>query len=290
MSAVYELIKREVLRAEKNFFIGRLFLVLAGYVGMTLWLNAIRQSAALWFVWVLIALQLFLYFSIFVCCIMRAKQCGYRHAFWPICVLAAASRVNDWELVLIPAMAVTMLVLSERNQKVSAERQYLLPEEGDHTEGTMDNNIQPINKENRIKEWLRWIAVLPAAVGAYFGIQVLVGLGSYFTSGMDVDYLSQLICSIAGPYCLVWVGAKTAPRYRFVTALALAIVHAVANVLIVTLAVVFAKRDSTSIWWIVVCGIAGVTASIVACIQFRYKASSSCVIKIRGHDTREKVM
>ena len=128
-----ELIKREVLRVEKNTFIFWLFLVPAGYVGTTLWLNAIRQSAALWFVWVLIVLQLFLYFSIFVACLTRARQCGHRHAIWLFLVLAIASRVNNWELVLIPAMAVTMLVLSERNQKVSSERQHLLPGKGDHT-------------------------------------------------------------------------------------------------------------------------------------------------------------
>jgi len=119
MSAGNELIKREVLRAEKNAFIFRLFLVLAGYVGTTLWLNAIRQNAALWFVWVLIVPQLLLFFSIFVVCSMRANQCGHRHAIWLFCILAAASRVNDWELVLIPAMVVTMLVLSERNRKAS---------------------------------------------------------------------------------------------------------------------------------------------------------------------------
>ena len=129
-----ELIKREVLRAEKNTFIFWVFLVLAGYVGTTLWLNAIRQSAALWFVWVLIVLQLLFFFSIFVACLMRAKQCGYRYAFWVFLALAVASRVNNWELVLIPAMAVTMLVLSECNQKVSSERQHLLPEKGDHSE------------------------------------------------------------------------------------------------------------------------------------------------------------
>lgn len=122
MSAVNELIRREVLREGKTSFIFRLSLVLAGYVGTTLWLNAIRENAALWFVWVLIVLQLFFYFSIFVACSMRARQCGHRHAFWLILVLCIASRVNDWELVLIPAMAVTMLVLSERNQKVSAQR------------------------------------------------------------------------------------------------------------------------------------------------------------------------
>ena len=139
MSTGYELIKREILKNEKADFIGRLFFVLAGYIGTTLWLNAIRQSAARWFIWLLIILQLCFFFSIFVACLMRAKQCGYRHGFWIFFVLAIASRINDWELLLIPAMVVTMLVLSGLNQKVSAERQYILPEEGDHAESTVEN-------------------------------------------------------------------------------------------------------------------------------------------------------
>jgi hypothetical protein len=129
--SVNEFIKSEILRGEKNLFIVRLFFVLAGYIGITLWLNAIRQSAALWFVWVLIIPQFFFYFSIFIACIVRARQCGYRHSFWVFIVLSAAGRVNNWELVLIPAMVVIMLILSERNQKVSAERQHLLPKEGE---------------------------------------------------------------------------------------------------------------------------------------------------------------
>ena len=143
MSTGYELVKREILKNEKADFIGRLIFVLAGYIGMTLWLNAIRQSAAQWFVWVLIILQLYFFFSIFIACLMRAKQCGYRHGFWIFCVLAIASRVNDWELLFIPAMVVTMLVLSGRNQKVSAERQYILPEKEneDEQQGGGLNNV-----------------------------------------------------------------------------------------------------------------------------------------------------
>ena len=131
MIEVTETIKREVLRTEKNIFIFKLFLALAGYIGTTLWFNAIRQSAAIWFVWVLIALQFFLFISIFVVCSMRAKQCGHRRVWLILVLVACASRVRNWELVLIPVMAVTMLVLSERNQKVSDERQHLLPG-GDH--------------------------------------------------------------------------------------------------------------------------------------------------------------
>ena len=128
------MIKRELLRTEKNIFIFSLFLVLAGYVGTTLWLNAIRQSATIWFVWVLIPMQFFLFISIFVVCSMRAKQCGLRYRYVWLFLVLALSRVKNWELVLIPALAVTMLVLSERNQKVSAERQHLLLGEDDHAE------------------------------------------------------------------------------------------------------------------------------------------------------------
>ena len=155
MSTGNEFIKRVVLRAEKTAFIFRLFLVLAGYVGITLWLNAIRNNSAIWFVWILIALQLFLFISIFVVCFMRTQQCGHRHAFWLFLVLAIASRVNDWELVLIPAMAVTMLVLSERNKKVSAQRQHLLPGEGDQpqkemrTVGLSQNEVESVQEELR---------------------------------------------------------------------------------------------------------------------------------------------
>jgi len=149
MSAGNELIKREVLRAEKNAFIFRLFLVLAGYVGTTLWLNAIRQSAALWFVWVLIVPQLLFYLSIFVVCSMRAKQCGYRHAFWLILVPCIASRVNDWELVLIPATVVIMLVLSERNQKISAQGLRARAEKEMRTLGLSPDEVESVLEELR---------------------------------------------------------------------------------------------------------------------------------------------
>jgi hypothetical protein len=37
-------------------------------------------------------------------------------------VLAILGRVNNWELVIIPLLAATMLVLSARNNKVSEKR------------------------------------------------------------------------------------------------------------------------------------------------------------------------
>jgi hypothetical protein len=49
MSRDRDVITEQVLRMEKKAFTFRLFLAIGGYVGITLWLNAIRQTAVLWF-------------------------------------------------------------------------------------------------------------------------------------------------------------------------------------------------------------------------------------------------
>ena len=132
MNRVTEYITRTVLRAEKNSFIFRLLLVIVGYVGITLWLNAIRQVAAIWLVWCLIGLQLFLFITIFVVCSLRLKQCR-RHSWW-LWLPFALSRVSNWEIVFIPATAAVTLILSELNVNVSEEHLHLLPVE-DEEEG-----------------------------------------------------------------------------------------------------------------------------------------------------------
>jgi hypothetical protein len=115
---VNELRERDILKAERNLFTVRLLLILAGYVGTTLLLNAIRVSAALWILWPLVVVQIFLYLSIFVICSFRLKKCGYRLS-WLFYILFVLSRVNDWELIIIPALVVTVFVLSARNQDKS---------------------------------------------------------------------------------------------------------------------------------------------------------------------------
>ena len=133
MSNARDLITGEVLGMERRGFIFRLLVTIVGYVGMTLWLNSIRQTAAIWFVWVLFAVQFLFFISIFVACSIRARQCGFRHT-WLMFVPLVLSRVNNWELVVIPALAVIMLILSARNRNVSAEHQHLLPNEADPSE------------------------------------------------------------------------------------------------------------------------------------------------------------
>ncbi|MFH0857883.1 MAG: hypothetical protein V1848_04005 [Candidatus Magasanikbacteria bacterium] len=123
-------IKNEVLKLERNsFIIGMLFTVI-GYVGITLWLNAIRATAQIWFVWVLIIIQFALYFSIFIKSFKLSKTCGLNNNFgvFLFTILAILGRVNDWELVVIPVLVLVMIIISIRNKNVSPERKHLISE------------------------------------------------------------------------------------------------------------------------------------------------------------------
>jgi len=131
MNRATEIITREILRAEKNLFIFRLFLTVACYVGITLWLNTVRQTISAWLLWTFIAIQLFLFFTIFVVSYLRLWQC--RTPSWWLWIPLILSRINNWEILAIPATLIVMLILSERNKHVSRERAHLFPsdEHGD---------------------------------------------------------------------------------------------------------------------------------------------------------------
>jgi len=112
-------IKTETLRIDRTLFRGKIISILIGYIGITLWLNAIRATAPLWFVWVLIVIQFLLYFSIFSVSYTRASVIGLNKKFGFIFFVALATlgRVNDWELFIIPLLLVVMFIFSEKNTK-----------------------------------------------------------------------------------------------------------------------------------------------------------------------------
>ena len=122
---VRSLLTDEVLRMERNSFKVRFGVTLGAYVGLTLWLASIRSTAPIWPLWALIAAQWIFFFSIFVVCLGRAKQCAFRHS-WLLVVALVLSRVKDWELVILPALALTMLVVSARNRNVAIEHSHML--------------------------------------------------------------------------------------------------------------------------------------------------------------------
>lgn len=125
-----DFIKDKIFKVEHRLFLGKLLGSTLGYTLITFWLNSIRATAPLWFVWTLIIVQFSLYFLIFFTSYQRTKGFGFNNnlAFVLFVVLAVLGRVNDWELLIIPFVVLIMFVLSLRNKKVSEERQHMLPE------------------------------------------------------------------------------------------------------------------------------------------------------------------
>lgn len=126
----HDFIKGEVLKIERSSFVFRIIATAVGYAGITFWLNSIRVTAPIWFVWILIIIQFVLYFSIFNLGYHRAIICGLNKNIGIIIFIALAilGRVNDWELVIIPLTIVIMLVVSARAKNVSEEMKHSLPE------------------------------------------------------------------------------------------------------------------------------------------------------------------
>ena len=123
--AVSDFIIDEVLKIENRSFWFRILACSIGYLVITLWLNSIRASAALWLLWLLIIIQLTLYLSIFITSYFRSKVFGLNNniALIIFTALAVLGRVENWELTIIPILVVTMLILSARNKKISTESQ-----------------------------------------------------------------------------------------------------------------------------------------------------------------------
>jgi len=132
-------------------------------------------------------------------------------------------------------------------------------------------NTEPLTHTNLfVIEIARWIAVLPVAAGAYVGIQVVVWLLSEMSPGFaGTDLWSQLVNSVAGPYCLVLAGAKTAPRYRFMAAMILTLLHAIGSITVTGWAVLHPERTSYSLVWVIIACILGICATVGACVQIR---------------------
>ena len=109
------------MKIGKDAFATLIIITTMGYAGITSWLNAIRASAPYWFVWILIIVQLILYFYIFTASYIRAKICGLNKNFGFIIFLALAilGRVNDWEIIVIPLTVIIMLIVSSKAKNIS---------------------------------------------------------------------------------------------------------------------------------------------------------------------------
>jgi hypothetical protein len=110
---VSDFAKQEMLKAESKLFNGQIFTALLGYVGITLWLNAIRATAPIFFVWILIILQFVLYCSIFSISYTRTRRLGSKPlSFVFFLMIAILGKVEHWEVVVIPLFILVMLMYS----------------------------------------------------------------------------------------------------------------------------------------------------------------------------------
>jgi hypothetical protein len=123
----HNFIKKEILQNERRIYLGSILTVTIGYFLISLWLNAIRATAPIFFVWVLIIIQFTLYFLIFITSYNRSKVLGWKRFAFPLFVaLAILGRVNDWEIIVIPLLAITMLIFSFKTKNVSDKMRHLL--------------------------------------------------------------------------------------------------------------------------------------------------------------------
>ena len=113
-----DFIKTEVLKIKKRLFVVRIFGTLMGYIGITIWLNAIRATAPIWLIWVLIIIQLVLYILIFFISYRRSEKLGLKYAFVIFIILSVLGRVENWELIIIPMLVITMLIYSARDNNI----------------------------------------------------------------------------------------------------------------------------------------------------------------------------
>ncbi len=125
--------------------------------------------------------------------------------------------------------------------------------------------------------WLRWILLLPLAIAGYFAIQVAVGFfGSWSGSiipAIGNDVASQFINSIIGPICFVLVGAKIAPKYSFVVAICLTVVHATLNITVISMAFLVGANATNHLGWCIFTGLVSMVATIFCCLFLRYQAN-----------------
>ncbi|MDA2916359.1 hypothetical protein MYX64_05885 [Nitrospinae bacterium AH_259_B05_G02_I21] len=126
-----------------------------------------------------------------------------------------------------------------------------------------------------VPDWLRWVLVLPLAVGAWIGSQAIIMiLGNFFSQGLGLWNLGIWVvtvgAAVAAPYGFVWVGALAAPRYSFRVAVILTAIHALGAMTILVM-VLGTKHLNAPVWWVITGNGVGILATLGACAQFREK-------------------
>jgi hypothetical protein len=129
--------------------------------------------------------------------------------------------------------------------------------------------------EWEVPDWLRWLLVLPAALGAWIGSQIFIMmLGNIMKYGLELWNLGIWVvtvgAAVAAPYGFVWAGALAAPRYSFRVAVILTAIHALGAMTILVM-VLGTEHLNAPVWWVITGNGVGILATLGACLQFRDK-------------------
>ena len=145
--------------------------------------------------------------------------------------------------------------------------------------------------------WLRWLLVLPAALGACVGIQIVVIFGNLITWPDSIPFRKffiEIINSIAANYCFVIIGAKTAPKHRFVVGVILATAYTVFGITVAATFLIIGGSPYLT-WWpipitsvvlLLIVGIVGIIAAIGACIQLHRTELAERSPELSSHQDR----
>jgi hypothetical protein len=123
-----------------------------------------------------------------------------------------------------------------------------------------------IRSEYTVPPWLKWILVLPAAIGGFVVVQIFIVLGGLFldTGSYYAQFASALLC----PAAFVSAGSTVAPAYRYITSICLTIVVAILQTALLTWLIIEKRETTSGLAWLIFCGLAGVVACVAECHAF----------------------
>lgn len=121
----------------------------------------------------------------------------------------------------------------------------------------------------RANSVLRWVAVLPAAIGAYAGVAFFTVLQERV---LDFPFvICQLTSALFAPMAFVYAGTKTAPSNRLTTAISLTVLHGMliagsSGIILYQISRGSQYPASDPWWWELVRAVVSIVASIGVCV------------------------
>ena len=129
------------------------------------------------------------------------------------------------------------------------------------------DNVPTEHRQSGLIIALRWLAVLPAALLAFFAIQLLVILMNAMMAEGYASWVLQLVNSAASSYAFIHAGTYTAPKYQFIVGVILAALMVIFMLGVVVLRAY--NQTSDPFWWIALACAISMVATLCAVKQLR---------------------